>query len=72
MSHDDAGRATESEPETAGETEPETAGETERQYTIRWPLGVLERVRHCAREDRRSVNQQVVWMVEEALRRRGR
>jgi hypothetical protein len=35
--------------------------------TVRMPEDVLDRVHQAAQEDRRSVNAEIVWLIERAL-----
>jgi hypothetical protein len=39
----------------------------EQQYTVRFPRDLLEKVRQRAKRDRRSINQEIIWLIEEAM-----
>jgi len=39
--------------------------------SVYFPLTLLERVRESARLHRRSFNQEVLWLIEESLKRKG-
>ena len=39
--------------------------------SVYFPLSLLERVRESAKLHRRSFNQEVLWLIEESLNRKG-
>ncbi len=43
---------------------------SEAAYTVRFPRELLEHVRAWAANDRRSINQEIVWIVEQYERER--
>jgi hypothetical protein len=43
---------------------------TEKRFSVRFPLDVLEAVKQVAKEDGRSINSEIVWIVRDYLARR--
>jgi len=39
--------------------------------SVYFPIALLERVRESAKLHRRSFNQEVLWLIEESLKRKG-
>jgi len=39
--------------------------------SVYFPIALLERVRESAKFHRRSFNQEVLWLIEESLKRKG-
>jgi hypothetical protein len=44
-------------------------GKTERQWSIRFPLDLYERIAHEAQEQNRSFNAQVIWILRDYFKR---
>jgi hypothetical protein len=41
--------------------------EKEKRFSVRFPLDVLEAVKQAAKEDERSINAEIVWLLRKAL-----
>ncbi|MFL5653118.1 MAG: Arc family DNA-binding protein [Ktedonobacteraceae bacterium] len=39
----------------------------EKRFSVRFPLDVLEAVKQAAKEDERSINSEVIWLLRKAL-----
>lgn len=46
--------------------------ETEKQFTIRFPPGLFAFIQEQAREQKRSFNAQVIWMLQEYVKQKGK
>ena len=46
--------------------------EEEVRYSIRFPRDLLETLKHLAHEDKRSINSEIVWVLREFARERGK
>ena len=46
--------------------------EEEVRYSIRFPRDLLETLKHLAHEDKRSINSEIVWILREFSRERGK
>jgi hypothetical protein len=46
--------------------------QTEKRFSVRFPLDVLEAVKHVAKEDKRSINSEIVWILREHIAKRGK
>ena len=44
----------------------------EKRFSVRFPLSVLESIKQAAKEDNRSINSQIIWMVQKHLEERGK
>ena len=41
-----------------------------KQFSVRWPLDVLEAVKQAAQEDERPINSEIIWMIRKVLAER--
>lgn len=41
--------------------------EQEKRFSVRFPLDVLESIKHLAKEDGRSINSEIVWILRSYL-----
>jgi hypothetical protein len=41
--------------------------EKEKRFSVRFPLDLLEAVKQAAKEDERSINSEIVWLLRKAL-----
>ena len=41
-----------------------------KQFSVRWPLDVLEAVKQAAQEDERPSNAEIIWMVRKVVAER--
>jgi hypothetical protein len=46
--------------------------EQEKRFSVRFPLSVLESIKQVAKEDNRSINSEIIWMVRKHLEERGK
>jgi len=44
----------------------------EKRFSVRFPLSVLESIKQAAKEDNRSINGQIIWIVRKHLEERGK
>ncbi|MGI9059082.1 MAG: Arc family DNA-binding protein [Ktedonobacteraceae bacterium] len=44
----------------------------EKRFSVRFPLDLLETIKQLAKEDKRSINAEILWIVREYIQRRGR
>lgn len=44
--------------------------EPEKRFSVRFPLDLLESIKQVAKEDKRSMNSEIVWIVREYLKGR--
>lgn len=45
-------------------------GQEEKRFSVRFPLDVLEAVKQAAKEDGRSINSEIVWILRDTLSKR--
>jgi hypothetical protein len=43
-----------------------------KRYSVRFPLDLLQAVKQFAQEDKRSINGEIVWIVEQYVKQRKR
>jgi hypothetical protein len=46
--------------------------EQKKRFSVRFPLSVLESIKQAAKEDNRSINSEIIWMVRKNLEERGK
>jgi hypothetical protein len=46
--------------------------EQEKRFSVRFPLDVLEQIKQAAKEDNRSINSEIIWILREYLKGRNR
>ena len=44
----------------------------EKRFSVRFPLDVLEAIKEIAKEEKRSINSEIVWIIREYLSQRKR
>ena len=44
--------------------------EQEKRFSVRFPLDLLETLKRFAREDKRSINSEIIWILREYARKR--
>ena len=44
--------------------------EKEKRFSVRFPLDVLESIKQIAKEDNRSINSEIIWIVRTYLKGR--
>ncbi|HBE24322.1 MAG TPA: antitoxin [Ktedonobacter sp.] len=42
----------------------------EKRFSVRFPLDVLTAIKQLAKEDKRSINSEIVWIIREYLAQR--
>jgi hypothetical protein len=45
-------------------------GQEEKRFSVRFPLDVLEAIKQVAKEDGRSINSEIIWLLKECLQQR--
>ena len=38
-----------------------------KQFSVRWPLDVLEAVKQAAQEDERPIHAEIIWMIRKVV-----
>ena len=46
--------------------------EQEKRFSVRFPLGVLEAIKQLAKEDNRSINSEIIWILRTYIAARQR
>lgn len=44
--------------------------EQEKRFSVRFPLDVLETIKQLAKEDGRSINSEIIWILRDYIRSR--
>ena len=46
--------------------------EQEKRFSVRFPLSVLKSIKQAAKEDNRSINSEIIWIIRTHLEERGK